>query len=131
MTDENKAPLSAFEKTDQLVNAAGARIGKWAGRVVRRMQSTARSLSQEAHVDTAGVTHRKPLAERPTVQRAEALVNHLGQSATRWTQEGSMRLRRGIAHVREDMEDMWVEAQAVQHHRPHTKPRAEIHEEPQ
>jgi hypothetical protein len=125
MTDENKPPLSAYEKTDQLVNEVGTRIGKWAGRVARRMQHTARSLSQETNMPNAPY---KTLAERPNVQRAEALVTHFGQSVTHWTQEGSTKLRRGFAHMREDVEDMWAEAQAVQR-RPHTKPRAEIHEE--
>lgn len=130
MTDEHKMSPSAFERTEQLVDQVGLRVGRWTGRVVRRMQHTARSLSQEAKHMEPGAEHRQGPGARPPMQRAEELVDHLGRRINHWTQGGNMRLRRVAARLREDMEDMWVEARSVQHHL-HEKPRTEIHEETQ
>lgn len=74
------------------------------------------------------VEHRETPTTRPTMQRAEDLVDHLGQRATYWGQRGGMRLRRAAAHLREDMEDMWIEVKTVQSQF-HEKPHTEIHEE--
>ncbi|MEO7018531.1 MAG: hypothetical protein ABI234_00075 [Ktedonobacteraceae bacterium] len=135
MTDENGTPThSTTEKTEQIVNEVGARVGMWAGKVVRRMQRTARSFSNEANrTDTPDEEHHEASygeqhmvsngehhtmsAEHPTMKRAEELVDHFGQHVVHWTQGGNMQLRRSIARLREDMEDMWVEAHEVQHHR--------------
>lgn len=122
----SEMPPPAYKKAEQLVDAAGLRVGRWAGRVVRRMQHTARALNQEP-----GAEQREgPGEPRPTMQRAEALVDQLGHYTTRWAHSGNIQFRRALAHLREGMEDMWVEAQEVQR-RPSEKPRTEVHEETQ
>lgn len=128
MNEDRRTSPSAFERADQVVNKVGVQVGRWAGRVVRRMQHTAQLLSQEAKRAEAGIEHRREAGTHPTMQRAEALVDHFGHNITNWTMESNIKMRRAFAHWREDIEDMWVEAQAAQRQR-HAKGRTEVHEE--
>ena len=146
---ENETASPAALRAEQMVNEVGARLGMWAGSVMTRMQRAAGALNQEANrMDTPGAeaeqgqdTHTTPpmtqrAAEQgqethsvpPAMQRAEELVGKAGEYATRWTLTGNMNLRRAMARLREDMEDMWVEAHEIEHHlheKPHQEPPSE------
>ena len=50
---------------------------------------------------------------RPTMERAEEVVDRLGQRAGQIGLEVGQRLRRLAARAREEAEDIWAEAQSV------------------
>lgn len=118
MSQQNETPPTRYERTEQVVNEIGSRIGLWAGRVVGRMQRAAGTLNQEAdRMDTPGAEaqpHDQP-AEHPTMKRAEELVGKAGEYARHWTIDGNIRMRRALARLREDIEDMWAEAHEIEH----------------
>lgn len=119
MSQQHETPPTGYERTEQVVNAIGSRIGLWAGRVVGRMQRAAGALNREAdRMDTPGAEaqpHDQP-AEHPTMMRAEVLVGRFGEYARHWTVDGNVRMRRALARLREDVEDMWAEAHEIERH---------------
>ena len=52
---------------------------------------------------------------RPTMERAEELVDRLGQRAGQIGSELGQRLLRLAARAREEAEDIWAEAQSMRH----------------
>lgn len=52
----------------------------------------------------------------PATERAEFLVDQLGQKLGQWSGTAGKRLRRFWARTREEGEDMWAEAQDIRHH---------------
>lgn len=46
-------------------------------------------------------------------QRAEELVDQMGQVAGRWASAAGLWLVRGAARAREEVDDMWAEAQSM------------------
>ncbi len=125
MSQQNETPPTGYARTEQVVNALGSRVGLWAGRVVGRMQRAAGALNQEAdRMDTPGAEAqpRDQPAEHPTMKRAEELVGKAGEYAKHWTVDGNVQMRRTFARLREDMEDMWAEARAIERHQ-HSQPR--------
>jgi hypothetical protein len=125
---ENETASPAMLRAEQVVNEVGERFGMWAGSVMTRMQRAAGALNQEANrMDTPGAKAKQG-QDTHAMQRAEELVGKAGEYATRWTLTGNMNLRRAMARLREDMEDMWVEAHEIEHHlheKPHQEPPSE------
>jgi hypothetical protein len=64
-------------------------------------------------------TPEQPAHEAPTpppaTERAEILVDQLGQKLGQWSGTAGERLRRFWARTREEGEDMWAEAQDIRH----------------
>jgi hypothetical protein len=65
-------------------------------------------------------TPEQPAQEAPTppqaTERAEILVDQLGQRLGQWSGTAGERLRRFWARAREEGEDMWAEAQDIRQH---------------
>ncbi len=65
-------------------------------------------------------TPEQPAHEAPTpppvTERAELLVDQLGQKLGQWSGTAGERLRRFWARAREEGEDMWAEAQDIRQH---------------
>lgn len=59
--------------------------------------------------------HEAPISP-PATERAEFLVDQLGQKLGQWSGNAGERLRRFWARTREEGEDMWAEAQDIRHH---------------
>ena len=55
-------------------------------------------------------------AVHPTMKRAEELVGKAGEYVKQWTVGGNVQVRRTFSRLKEDMEDMWVEAREIEHH---------------
>lgn len=51
--------------------------------------------------------------ERPAMERAEELVDRLGQRAGAFASLAGLRIRKLAARAREEAEDVWAEAQSV------------------
>ena len=53
--------------------------------------------------------------ERPAIERAEEMVDHLGERAEALASMAGLRIRKLAARAREEAEDVWAEAQNVRH----------------
>ena len=51
--------------------------------------------------------------ERPAMERAEELVDRMGQRAGAFVSLAGLRVRKLAARAREEAEDVWAEAQSV------------------
>ena len=123
MTQEQEsAPLpSSTERAEQLLTRAGERLGRVAGKAILGARQATRHLREEAdQMDMPGAAseHSGDGAEvegdqqprRPATERAEKLVEQMVRRVSRWTVTNDVRVRRAVARLREDAEDVWVEA---------------------
>ncbi len=53
--------------------------------------------------------------ERPAMERAEKLVDRVGQRAETFASLAGFRVRRLAARALEEVEDVWAEAQSIRH----------------
>lgn len=113
---ESDAIPSATRRAEQIATVAGSQLGTWVGLTTRRFRQAAQTLREEAKrmetpasATTKQTTARQPAADQnqPALERAEALVEQMGQ----WAVEGSGQMQKTLARLREDAEDMYVEAQ--------------------
>jgi hypothetical protein len=118
-TQKGAAVPSATARAEQLLTHAGERLGILAGQATLYFQQTGQAFRQEAgHRNTpeSASVHQTTAAQPaqtnpPTMERAEELVDQLGQRIGRWALENNQRIRRALARLQEDAEDLWVEAQ--------------------
>ncbi|BCL81550.1 hypothetical protein ccbrp13_40150 [Ktedonobacteria bacterium brp13] len=117
-TREKDTILAAAERSEQILTYAGGRLGMLVGRATIRFRQAAQAFREEAdHMDMPGLTSTqqagRPASERnadlnrSTMERAEELVGRIEQ----WAIVGSSQMKRAIARLQEDAEDMYVEAQ--------------------
>lgn len=123
-TPEGEASSSAIERAEKILSRAGEQFGVLVWRSRRRFQQAAQTLHEPvSHQDTP-VSASVPPKERittahhlqenhPASERAEELVDQFGQHASHWVIENSLRARRTLARLREDAEDVFVEAQEM------------------
>jgi hypothetical protein len=52
-------------------------------------------------------------AERPVMDRAEEMVDHFGEQVGQYASQAGQVLNRWLARAREELEDMWAEAQSI------------------
>ncbi|GER91171.1 hypothetical protein KDW_53330 [Dictyobacter vulcani] len=104
-------PLTT-ERAEQMLIQAGGQLGNWLGLARLYCQQTAQTFRQEAvRMDlpasvSTSQTKRMP-TERPALEKAEEVVEQLEQ----WAVIGSLQMKKTIACLREDAEDIYVEAQ--------------------
>jgi hypothetical protein len=121
MTRLQEKESPGIERAEQALSRAGERIGRLVGLAGLRIQRAARSLREEAdrmdEPESAqhgnGKQARKAPASQPATARAEELVDHLGQRMSHWATVNGLQAKRAMARLREDAEDMWVEAQEM------------------
>ena len=121
---EEKSDQSATARAEELLDQFGRRIGLFAALATQRVRSAAASIREEAdrmdQPETAPVEKSSP----PTVaraeesgglatERAEELVDRLGQRLSHFTSLASLQIQRTVARAREEAEDMWAEAQNI------------------
>lgn len=121
MTRVQEKGSPGIERAEQALSRAGERIGRLVGLTGLRIQRAARSLREEAdrmdepesarHGD--GKKARKAPEGQPATARAEELVDRLGQRMSHWAVVNGQQARRTMARLREDAEDMWIEAQEM------------------
>jgi hypothetical protein len=130
-TQEREASAGAPERAEELLTRAGAQLGHWAGGALRRLQQTAQAFRDEADrldlPDEERQTAQSQTSqeEQPARERAEVVVDRLLQRMSLWTMQGNVAMRRSVARLREDVEDMWVEAQERQRDWQHRAGRSE------
>jgi hypothetical protein len=84
------------------------------------LQQTAQAFREEADrldlpdEERQAAKARSSQEEQPSLERAEVIVDRLLQRVGLWTMQGNVTMQRTVARLREDVEDMWVEAQEMQ-----------------
>lgn len=121
-TREGDVPRPATERAEDIFEQAGRRLGLLAGQARQRLQQVAQAIRAQADQGdqpAAGAAHRKNRARterngamKPSAtERSEELIDLLGQRINHWTMVNGLQARRAMALLRENAEDMWVEAQ--------------------
>jgi hypothetical protein len=121
-TQEKAADLSATDRAEQTLTRAGKQLGRLAGQATLRLRQASQAFREEAdRLDTPTSTQQgsqtsatqHDQASRLTLQRAEVLVGQFGQRISHWALGGNLSMQRTVARLREDAEDMWMEAQEM------------------
>jgi hypothetical protein len=123
-TPEETSKQPATVRAEALLDNVGQRVGLIAAQTVQRIQHAATSMREEADRLDQPVTSPEekpgsPLPARaeeggkPTTERAEELVDQLGQRIGHYAALTSLQILRATARVREEVEDMWAEAQNI------------------
>jgi uncharacterized FlaG/YvyC family protein len=115
----------AVEHPDALVNRMAHTIGFYAARTylgIQNITHKARGQDQleKAQIDQSGESAQgSEQAQEPQQSRtrkAEEMVDYLTQRLSSLTARLKFNFQRTTAHVREDTEDIWAEAQSIRHH---------------
>jgi tRNA U34 5-carboxymethylaminomethyl modifying enzyme MnmG/GidA len=118
----------ATARAEELLDSMGRRIGLFAAQAGQRIQHVAASIREEAdrmdQPSTApGEKSQAPTIARTeeqgklTMERAEDLVERLGQRLGHFTALAGFQIQKATARVREEVEDMWAEAQNIRQER--------------
>jgi hypothetical protein len=124
-TQEKKPEQPAVVRAEEVIDRAGRGIGLFAGLTVQRIQSAATSLQKR----TNGKVQPKRREEKPgqpaisqaeepakpVQERAEKLVDAMGQRLGHFAAFVSRQIQKAAARVREEAEDVWAEAQNIRH----------------
>ena len=123
-TPEGTPRQPATVRAEALLDNVGQRVGLIAAQTVQRIQHAATSMREEAdRLDQPGTSPEEkpgsPLPGRteesgkPAKERAEELVDQLGKRIGHYGALTSLQVLRATARVREEVEDMWAEAQNI------------------
>jgi len=95
-----------------------------------RLDQTQEKHAKQPHKAKTPHTHqpgqaasRTDQSEQGTTNRAEELVDHMGQRLSSFAAITSLGVQRAVARMREDAEDIWVEAQSIRHKHNSASPR--------
>ncbi|GCE07393.1 hypothetical protein [Dictyobacter aurantiacus] len=112
-TREHEAMPGAAARAELIASVAGGQLGTWVGLATRRLLQATQTLRDGASQMGASVTSETTKQASaggqlpPTMERAEVLVERLGQ----WSQEAGVQTQKTLARLWEDTEDMYMEAQ--------------------
>jgi hypothetical protein len=113
-TQDRGSDRALIERSEQAASRAGERLGRLAGLTGLRIQHLVHTWHDEADRMDEPAAPRgaaRPTRERqPATARAEEVVDHLGQRVHHWALVNGLQARRALARLREDAEDLWVEA---------------------
>ncbi len=117
----NNKAATTTERAEQALDTIGYQLGFLAGKASQRFEhavSTARASAQHQAPHTGEEAHNEPpsllLSEEASQQafaRAEELVQIAEQRLGQWSAFLSSQSQRLVARMREDLEDVWAEAQ--------------------
>jgi hypothetical protein len=130
--DQNKSQ-STINQAELVLNQFGQRIGFFTGLATHNIQKVATSLGEEAKRQSGRVNQQNTVqpessanqtsgrqaqvesqeANKQAVQKAEKVVDNMGQRMTNWVFLASLQFQRATVRVREEAEDMWAEAQYI------------------
>lgn len=120
----------AVEHPNALVNRMAHSIGFYAARTYLGIQNITHKASEEAdRLDqlkreqieqsdqSAQPSEQAKEPQQSRTRKAEEMVDYLAQRLSSLTAMLKFNFQRTTAHVREDTEDIWAEAQSIRHHR--------------
>lgn len=128
--DQSKDEQSAVARAEDLIERLGFRIGLFAGLAGQRIQSVPASLRtaftrirgqshlpvmnrEAAAPDRPAERERAEEADRQATEKAEVLVDRMGQRMNRIASLSSLYALKATAYLREGAEDMWAEARSL------------------
>jgi hypothetical protein len=101
---------SAVTRAEERLDSLGQRIGLFAVRARLRIQDAGKTLGfLEGRSKMASGTE----PGQPATEKAEELVNRMGQRINRLSNLASQNVVKATAYVHEEAEDVWVEAQSI------------------
>jgi hypothetical protein len=87
----------------------------------KRHQAEERPPEAEAETNESNGRSAPPVdgqaAQRPALDRAEEMVDRLGEQLGQYATQAGQVLNRWLARAREEAEDMWAEAQSIRNSR--------------
>lgn len=112
------------QSAETRADSFGQRIGLFAGRARLRIQDAGKTLGFLADQEdqskmASGTEPGQPTTAgpeepgQPATEKAEELVNRMGQRINRLSNLASQNVMKATAYVREEAEDVWVEAQSI------------------
>jgi hypothetical protein len=120
----------AVEHPDALVNRMAHSIGFYAARTYLGIQNITHKAREEADRldqmereqieqpgESAQRSEQTQEQQQSRTRKAEEMVDYLTQRLSSLTAMLKFNFQRTTAHVREDTEDIWAEAQSIRHHR--------------
>lgn len=119
-----KSGQSATVRAEELLDSMGRRIGLFAARAGQRIQNTATYMREEAdRMDQPNTTPGKKSSQpglasaeekgKLAMERSEELVDDMVQRLGYFASLAGFRVQKATARLREEAEDMWVEAQNI------------------
>jgi len=119
----------AVEHPDALVNRMAHSIGFYAARTYLGIQNITHKAREEAdrqdqrereQIEQSGESAQQSEQvqepQQSRTKKAEEMVDDLTQRLSSLTAKLKFNFQRTTAHVREDTEDIWAEAQSIRHH---------------
>jgi hypothetical protein len=113
----NESGPALVARTELAASQVGERLGRLAGLTGLRIQQAARSLhvptergDQSAERQGQAAQTERTAQRQAATARAEEAVDRLGQRISHWALVNGLQARRTLARLREDGEDLWVEA---------------------
>jgi hypothetical protein len=87
----------------------------WSARQASQEEAsrTEEQRAQTSHTQANSAPNSSPIDGSSTMERAEAIVDRMGLRLGEWSSQASVQIQKVAARVREDAEDIWVEAQAM------------------
>jgi len=119
-TQERATTQPAIVRSEQLVDSIGQNIGSFAAHSWQRIQQTATRVGRgtEPTVQPEAVQGGQPGVggiPQAEMQRAEGLVDEMGQRLSLLASAAGLQVRRMAAYAREGAEDILAEAQHIRH----------------
>jgi hypothetical protein len=128
--------VTAVERAEELIDRAGKSIGDFTALVGQRMQQAVTRVREQGaqtgatQEEKSGQQKTEQTAEpdqqkteqtaepgRPAMEKADEIVDDMGQRLSLVAAVTSLQTRKITARVREDAEDMWAEIQQIRHER--------------
>ncbi len=109
---DERSGRPATERAEEMLDSLGERMGRFLSRAMRSAEGLTGAdapVGDTAVGDTAG----SPLAPAAATQRAERLLDGMGERVGRLAAQAGRQIRRAAALAREEAEDLWAEAQEV------------------
>jgi hypothetical protein len=110
---------SATARAEDLLDQAGQRIGTFVGLTHVRIQQALTAVREEAErrdtekLTQGGQPEQKNGPYQPANQRAEVMVDRMGQRLGSFAANAGLQMQKALALLREEAEDIWAEAQSI------------------
>ncbi len=122
--DEHNSGQAATRRAEQTLDNLGHHLGLLAGTATHRIEQVVNNVhlsspfqTSTSQQETGRSLQSSQEATQPAFERAEDLVQRAEQDIGRWTARVGHQSQHMVARMREDLEDMWADAQHLRHTR--------------
>jgi len=119
---------SAIARAEGLLDQTGQRVGAFVALTRLRIQQTLSTVREEAErrgretsqLMQGGQTGQQNGSNQLATQRAEEVVDRIGERLGSATAMTSLQIQKVLARVREEAEDIWADAESIRDQNRHT-----------